>query len=244
MKLVLSLLLFAFLSTSCRSLPTQADASKPSDEHRASATANPPTSPTPKGSLSTIPIAELRGDEGEVQEKNGGGLFCADYIASKIKGDNNSELTITRENISVVLDEGMTSRIATWLEMVSWEEIEVFSVASETRELNLLKSRNPRATGLATSLTPWVLDFGDSAVSFTSLLKEPTFIFWKNDRSLTLYTVQFNGDFVIDKDWENMRVDIISYEVSALGKYRVLNVERNVACEKISDPVIGAAPEQ
>src|SRR5690606_34164324 len=113
------------------------------------------------------------------------------------KRDNNSELTITREDIAALLDEGKASRIATWLEMVSREEIEAFSVVSGTRALNLLKSRNPRATGLATSFTPWVIDFGGSAVSFTSLLEEPTFVFWKNDRSITLYTAQFNGDFVI-----------------------------------------------
>lgn len=97
--------------------------------------------------------------------------------------------------------------------------------------MNLLKSRKTGATGLAFSYIEWAFDFGDSAVSFVSHLEVPTFFYLKNDGSVRLYIVDFNGDFVIDKDWSNVRVNLITYDVSPSSAYEIFDIERNVACK-------------
>lgn len=102
--------IFAF-SAGCQVQPTQADSLNLVYNRRALSSPTQwveptaRTSPTPTSGFSLIQRPESPADEGPVQKKKVGGMFCADYIARKVRLEIGSELDIGRRTTYSMSDQ-------------------------------------------------------------------------------------------------------------------------------------------
>jgi hypothetical protein len=56
-------------------------------------------------------------------------------------------------------------------------------------------------------------------------------VFWDKDGLLNYYSVVYSDEFISDKDWDNLTMDLKLYRINADGSKQLVSEEENVKCE-------------
>lgn len=197
-------------------------------------------SPTPLASpiekirakpIPTIPITEVDDRGHGVQVISRGGKFCEGYLIRKSSADRASDLSVSKLDKSSIDAEATKPPLSEWLHKVSDDTVlHAHNIRSNGKTATLMATPN-RASGLAVNYRNWYLEVNGSSLSFSSLSDNPSLIFWDRDGTIKLYTVQFTKEFIIDKNWKNLRLDVLLYQWNGSGEYRLIAEERNLVCK-------------
>lgn len=178
-----------------------------------------------------IPIAEVDDRDDGIQIIPHGGKFCEDYLIRKSSAARAADLSVSRLDKSSIDAKAFKLPLSDWLQNVSDNTVlQANEISSNGQTATLLATPN-RASGLAVNYRNWYLEVNGSPLSFTSLSDNPSLIFWDHDGKLKLYTIQFTKEFIIDKNWKNLRLDILLYQWNGSGEYRLIDEERNLVCK-------------
>jgi len=161
-----------------------------------------------------------------------GGENCEKYLLKKIvKEKAESSRMVKLKNFNHD-DESLSPNVKEWLQYMHKDKLLAFELGNNEQKALLLSSTSYGATGLATSLENWHVGI-DKIHSFTfwSFSKNPKLVFWDKDGLLNYYSVVYSDEFISNKDWDNLTVDLERYKISPDGSKQLVSEEGNVKCE-------------
>lgn len=162
----------------------------------------------------------------------GGGENCEKYLLKKIakeKAESNRMTKLKNFNLN---DESLFPDVKKWLQNMREDILIAFELRNNEQKALLLSSTSYGATGLATNLENWHVEIGKiHSFTFWSFSKNPKLVFWDKDGLLNYYSVVYSDEFISNKDWENLTVDLERYRISFDGKAQLVSEEGNVKCE-------------
>jgi hypothetical protein len=238
-KLVIALLTFfigtvlalTWITFNNKTIKSLVKVSSPSSEIEALSPVVAKTLATP---LVASKSTQVNGDEHSrpVHFAKGGGKFCESYLLKKIakeKAEGNRVVKLKNFNPD---DETLSSNTKDWLEDMDEDRLVAFELRNKEMKALLLGSTNNRATGLASSLEFWRVEVGNTlSVIFVSFSENPKLVFWDKNGLLNYYSVVYSSEFMHNKDWENLTVDLNRYRISHDGSAQLVSAEQNVKCE-------------
>ncbi len=162
----------------------------------------------------------------------GGGEFCEKYLLKKIAKEKSADSRLVKLKNFNPEDETLSPNVKQWLENMRWDELLAAELRNNQQKALLLRSTSYGATGLATSLENWHIEIeGVYSDTFWSFSKNPKLVFWDKDGLLNYFSIVYSDEFIENKDWENLTLDIERYKVSSDGKAQLISEERNLKCE-------------
>ncbi len=180
--------------------------------------------------IPTIPIPDRNDLGDDVQIIPGGGKFCEDYLIKQSRVDRAADLALQKLDKSSIDGKINKPPLSEWIISISDPTVlHAHEIYSGGRNATFLVTPNS-ASGLAVNYRNWYLEVDGRPVSFVSLSENPSLIYWDRQGSLKFYRVDFTKDFIIDKNWNNVRVNVFLYRWEVSGEYRLISEERNLAC--------------
>jgi hypothetical protein len=162
----------------------------------------------------------------------GSGEFCEKYLLKKIAKEKSAVSRFVKLKNFNPEDETLSPNVKKWLENMRWDELLAAELRNNQQKALLLRSTSYGATGLATSLENWHIEIeGVYSDTFWSFSKNPKLVFWDKDDLLNYFSIVYSDEFIENKDWENLTLDIERYKVSSDGKAQLISEERNLKCE-------------
>lgn len=160
-----------------------------------------------------------------------GGEICEDYLLQKITKEKAEGSRIAKLKAFNTNDETLSPDLKKWLETRDEKELVASELRHEEKKVLILGSTNTKATGIASNFQNWFIRFDSQSIEFLSLSENPELIFWDKDDLLNYYLVTYNAQFVENKDWDNLTLDLERYRINAEGKSQLVAEEQNVKCE-------------
>lgn len=161
-----------------------------------------------------------------------GGKFCEKYLLKKIAKEAAKGSRIVKLKTFNTDDETFSSNLKGWLQNMRKDTLIAFELRNKGKKALILSSTSYGATGLATNLECWHIE-GDSnqSITFMSFSENPKLVFWDKDGLLNYYSVVYSGEFIHNKDWENLTLDLERYRINPDGSAQLVSEEQNVKCE-------------
>jgi hypothetical protein len=179
---------------------------------------------------SGTPSNTSESDERTLVIKEGGKLCEAHLLkeVSKDKAEDNQLETLKSFNRN---DKLLSNGLRKWLEIADEETLSVHELRYGEKKALLLNATHIHATGLAINFQYWFISLEDQHVEFISQSKNPTLIFWDKGGTLNYYAIDFSDNFLLNKDWNNVTLNLLRYKRDANGNSRLVSEERNVKCD-------------
>lgn len=160
-----------------------------------------------------------------------GGEFCEGRLLKKIAGDKaQGGRSLKPRAFRTAGDETLPPDLRNWLETRDARKLVAFELRHGGRKALVLGAPNTKATGMAVNFQNWYVRSDNRPVEFLSLSEDPRLIFWDRGGLLNYYVVTYGDEFLRDKDWDNVTLDILRYSVSPGGEPRLVSEERDVRC--------------
>ena len=161
-----------------------------------------------------------------------GGKFCEQYLLKKIAKERAKGSRIVKLKPFNTVDKTYSRNLKKWLEDMREDELIAFELRNKTKKALVLVSRSYGATGLATSLENWHIEIDDiHSVTFWSFSKNPRLVFWDKGGLLNYYSVVYSSEWIENKDWENLTVDLKRYKINPDGSAQLVSEKENVKCK-------------
>lgn len=161
-----------------------------------------------------------------------GGELCTDYLLQKIAKEKAEGSRMTKLKTFNTDDKTFPDGLKKWLKDADEEKLDASELLLNENKSLILHSTNTRATGLASNLQYWYIGLGEGqSITFVSFSKNPSLIFWDKSGSLNYYSIVYSDQFIEDKDWDNLTLDLERYRINAEGKSQLVSEEQNVKCE-------------
>jgi hypothetical protein len=189
--------------------------------------------------ISELPSDNKNPVEPDVSENNppiryikNGGEFCEKYLLRKIEKEKSADNRIVKLKNFNPEDEILSPNVKKWLESMRWDEMLATELRNNQQKALLLRSTSYGATGLATSLENWHIEIDNFySETFWSFSKNPKLVFWDKDGLLNYYSIVYSDEFIENKNWKNLTLDIERYKVNYDGKAQLISEERNLKCK-------------
>jgi hypothetical protein len=185
-------------------------------------------SQTPVVALTKTPTDE---DSKSVHVVKDGGEFCENYLLKRDAKDRMEDSKVVKLKAFNTNDKNLSLDLKKWLEDMDEEKLVAYELQHDEKRVLLLRSFNRSATGLASNFQFWFIQYNNYSVGFRSLAREPKLVFWDKDGLLNYYYVKYSSEFVENKDWNNLTLDLLRYKISPDGQSQLVSEERNVKCE-------------
>jgi len=181
---------------------------------------SPSPSPSPVPTRSQAKITSIKG-----------GPICQDYILQKVAKEKTSASKLARLRSFNTKDKTLSQDLVKWLETADDRKLAVFELRSGDKKALILSSRNVEATGLASNLEYWYVEIEGNSTVFQSLSKDPFLIFWGKDGLLNYWVIDYSDEFVNDKDWDNITLDLEHFVLDSDGNSQLMKEEKYVKCK-------------
>lgn len=160
-----------------------------------------------------------------------GGETCEDYLLKKVAKEKDEGNRMVKLNVFNTEDISLPSALKKWLETKDEERLVAVELRFKEKKALMLGSRNLGATSIASNFQNWYVRLDGHAVEFLSLSKDPKLIFWDRNGLLNYYVITYGDEFLEDRDWDNLTLDLLRYSISPDGESQLVSEERNVRCE-------------
>jgi hypothetical protein len=181
-----------------------------------------------------------------------GGELCEGYLLKKIaheqaKGSRMIKLK-AKESLPVGMGRGaenspavrlsvfetrnrsLSESLEGWLRNEDIENLVVFRLQHKEKQALILGSTNISATGIASNFQNWHIRLANHSIEFLSLSENPRLIFWDRSGQLNYYAIDYGDEFLKDRNWGNLTLDLRLYKVGSDGKARLVREEQDVRC--------------
>ena len=160
-----------------------------------------------------------------------GGEICEGYLLQKIAEEKAGGSRMVKLKAFNTNDETLSPDLKKWLETRDEKNLVASELRYEEKKVLILGSANTNATGIASNFQNWFVRLDSQSIEFLSLSENPNLIFWDKDGLLNYYVVTYSTQFLDQKDWDNLTLDLLRYSISPNGEPRLVSEERNVRCE-------------
>jgi hypothetical protein len=182
-----------------------------------------------------------------------GGELCEGYLLKKIareqaKGSRMIKLK-AKEPLPVGMGRGaedspiarlsvfktrngtLSASLEKWLEHEDIENLAASRLRHKEKQALILGSTNISATGIASNFQNWHIRLANHSVEILSLSENPGLIFWDGRGRLNYYAVDYGDEFLKDRNWDNLTLDLRLFRISSDGEARLVSEEQDVRCK-------------
>jgi len=161
-----------------------------------------------------------------------GGEFCEGYLLKRVAKERAKGIRIVKLKNFNADDETLSPALKKWLQIMRKDELLTAEVRNKERKALILSSTGYGATGLATNLENWHIEIDNThSIAFWSFSKNPKLVFWDKNGLLNYYSVVYSREWIENKDWENLTVDLERYQINPDGSVRLVSAQNYVKCE-------------
>jgi hypothetical protein len=160
-----------------------------------------------------------------------GGKLCEKYLLRKVARDKAEGSRVVKLKAFDRHDENLPADVKKWLAIANEETLGVHELQSAGKRALVLNANHIHATGLAINLQYWFIKVANQPSEFLSQSENPNLIFWDRDGFLNYYAVDFSDEFLMNKDWNNVTLNLLRYRISSAGESQLVRKEANVKCE-------------
>lgn len=171
------------------------------------------------------------GDNHQIRRVRDGGEFCENYLLKKIAKTRAEGSRIVKLKVFNADDETLSPELKKWLELMWEDRTNAYELRHGSKKALLVRSYSRHATGLSASFESWFIQLDNHSNEFFSFSEEPKLIFFDKDGLLNYYAVIYSDEFIENKDWDNLTVNLLLYRVNADGKSQLVSKKQNVKCE-------------
>jgi hypothetical protein len=213
----LSLIIFlAFIFWGC----SEGEAARPVERSQTPAVAGKGTPPNVIENSETIRLVK------------GGGGFCEDYLLKKVDEERAKDGHVVKLKAFNPDDETLSPELKEWLQTsIHIDMLATFELPHKEKNVLILRANVAGATGIGSSFRNWYIQLDNQSIKFLSLAENPRLIFWDKDDSLNYYSVEYTGEFIVNKNWDNVTFNLLRYRINSDGKPQLVSKEQNVKCE-------------
>ncbi len=172
------------------------------------------------------------GNNQKIKNIKGGGELCEKYLLKKITKEKVKGNQIVKLQTFNFDKKNLSPELKEWIETdIHIEMLKAFELHHKDRKLLILQANIAGATGIASSFNNWFVQFDQYPIKFLSLSEDSKLIFLDKDSLLNYYVIEYGSEFLGNKNFDNLTLDLLQYRVNSDGKSELLSKEQNVKCE-------------
>jgi hypothetical protein len=158
-----------------------------------------------------------------------GGEFCEGHLLKKVATEKaeGSRTVLRAFNVNAKTPPDLKK----WLGTKDEENLVAVELKYKEKKALIFGSFNLGGTGIASNFQNWHVRFDERSAEFLSLSQDPKLIFWDRRGMLNYYVVSYGNEFLKDRDWNNLTLDLLRYRIGHDGKARLITEERDVRCK-------------
>lgn len=160
-----------------------------------------------------------------------GGVICEDYLLKKIAAEKAEDSQMVKLTAFNTDEETLSPDLKKWLDTANEQKLVVLEFRRREKTALVFGSYNTKATGLASNFQNWYIRLDSQSIIFLSLSEDPRLIFWDRSGLLNYYAIDYSNEFLKNKDWDNLSLDLLQYRINPDGESQLVSEERNLRCE-------------
>jgi hypothetical protein len=145
------------------------------------------------------------------------------------RGAENSP--IVRLSVFKTHNRALSASLEKWLKNEDVENLAAFRLDHKEKQALILGSTNIGATGIASNFQNWHIRLANHSIEFLSLSENPRLIFWDRRGQLNYYAIDYGDEFLKDRNWDNLTLDLRLFRISSDGEARLVSEEQDVRCK-------------
>ena len=145
------------------------------------------------------------------------------------RGAENSP--IVRLGVFETRNSALSASLEKWLKNEGIENLVAFRLQHKEKQALILGSTNISATGIASNFQNWHVRIANHSIEFLSLSENPRLIFWDRGGQLNYYAIDYGDEFLKDRNWDTLTLDLRLFRISSDGEARLVSEEQDVRCK-------------